>query len=232
MSDEGVTAGEGPEVRVTTSSGSVRVIGEERADVVAEGGTVKVDGPTVTVVGKKSSGSLTIRCPEGMDLVVGTRSGSLRILGRVGAVRYTAMSGSVQAEHVGSADIRTMSGSIQVERCDGLCRVKTKSGSTRVGSAGAVEVTIGSGSIDVQHVTGSARARAISGSVGIGAQGEGRIEAETMSGSITITLPEGVRPHVRAKSLSRSTDIGVPSGDDCEIYCKTLSGGIKVRSRR
>jgi hypothetical protein len=53
-----------------------------------------------------------------------------------------------------------------------------------------------------------------------------------MSGSITITLPQGVHPNVKAKSLSRSTDIDVPSGDDCEIFCKTLSGGIKVRARR
>ena len=45
-------------------------------------------------------------------------------------------------------------------------------------------------------------------------------------------LLEELRPHVHAKSLSRSTDIGVPRGDDCEIYLKTLSGGIKVRSRR
>jgi len=232
MSDEGVTTSLQPEVRVTTTSGSVRIVGEPREGVEADGGIVKVDGPTVTVVSKKGSGSLVIRCPEGTDLVVGTRSGSLELKGRIGAVRYTAMSGSVRAEHVASADIRTMSGSIEVESCDGLCRVKTKSGSTRVGSAGAVEVTIGSGTIDITHVTGAVRAKSISGSVGIGADGQGRIEAETMSGSITITLPEGVRPHVRAKSLSRSTDIGVPSGDDCEIYCKTLSGGIKVRSRR
>ena len=231
MSDEGVTASGRPEVRVATGSGSVRIVGEDREGVAADDGIVKVDGTTVNVVSKKQSGSLVIRCPLGTDVVVGTRSGSLEIRGRVGAVRYTTMSGSLIAEHVASADVRTMSGSIQVEMCDGLCRVKTKSGSTRVGSAGEVEVTIGSGSIDVQHVTGAARARAISGSVGIGAQGEGRIEAETMSGSITITLPEGVHPHVRAKSLSRATDIGVPSGDDCEIFCKTLSGGINVRAR-
>ena len=220
------------EVRITTSSGSVRVIGEPRHDVVSEGGRVAVEGSSVTVHGKKSgSSSLVVRCPEGTDLVIGTRSGSLEVRGRVGEVRFTTMSGSVRAEHVASADVRTMSGSIDVNECDGLCRVKTKSGSTRVGRAGAVEVTIGSGSIDVERVTGSASARAVSGTVGIGAEGKGPIEAHTMSGSITITVPAGCRPHVRAKSLSKSTDISVPSGDDCEIVCKTMSGGIAVRSR-
>src|SRR5947207_13589613 len=208
---EGVTIRGLPEVRVSTSSGSIRVVGEPRDGVAVEGGIVKVDGDTVNVVSKGST-SLIVRCPESADLVIGTRSGSLELRGRVGALRFTTLSGSLRAEHIASADIRGMSGSVDVAECDGLCRVKTKTGSTHVGSAGAVEVTIGSGSIDVERVEGSVRVRAASGTVGIGAEGHGLIEAETMSGSITITLPAGCRPHVRAKSLSRSTDIGVPSG--------------------
>ena len=231
MSSEGVAIRGAPEVRVSTSSGRVTVIAEPRDDVAAEGGKVKIDGDSVTVVANKSSSSLTVRCPEGADLVVGTRSGSLVLHGRVGALRFTTMSGSLRAEHVASTDIRSMSGSVEVVECDGLCRVRTKSGSTHIGSAGAAEVTIGSGSIEVDRVTGPARARSSSGKVGIGAEGTDRVEAETMSGSITITVPVGCRPHVRAKSLSRSTDIGVPAGRDCEIVCKTLSGGITVRSR-
>ena len=230
MSAEGVTTGGLLEVRVTTSSGSIRIIGEARADVVVEGGKVVIDGSTASIVNKNSS-SLVVHCPEGTDLVVGTRSGSLRVRGRVGEVRFTTMSGSMRAEHVASADIRTMTGSVDVEQSDGLCRVKTKSGSIHVRSAGAIEVTVGSASIEILRVTGSARVRAISGTVTIGAEGHGRIEAETMSGSITVTVPSGCRPHVRAKSLSKATDIGVPSGDDCEIVCKTMSGGITVRSR-
>ena len=231
MSEGAAVAGPS-EVRITTTSGSVRVVGEERDDVEAEGGKLQHDGASLTVLAKnKGSNSLVVRCPIGTNVVIGTRSGSLEVRGRIGDVRFTTMSGSMRAQHVAHADVRTMSGSIDVEECDGLCRVKTKSGSTHVGSAGAVEVTIGSGSIEVERVTGAARARSASGTVGIGADGGGRIEAETMSGSITITVPHGCRPHVRARSLSKSTDISVPSGDDCEIVCKTLSGGITVRSR-
>src|SRR5438309_1015049 len=149
---EGVTIRGVPEVRVNTSSGSIRVVGERRDGVAVEGGKVTIDGDTVNVVNKSSS-SLIVRCPEGADLVIGTRSGSLELRGRVGAVRFTTMSGSVRVEHVASADIRGMSGSVDVAECDGLCRVKTKSGSTHIGSAGAVEVTIGSGSIEIERVT-------------------------------------------------------------------------------
>lgn len=221
-----------PEVRVSNSSGSVTVIGEERDGVTVEGGKVKIDGLAVKATGKnKGSGALVVRCPEGSDVVIGTRSGSLELRGRLGNVRFTTMSGSLQAEHVGSADIRGMSGSVVVEECDGLCRVKGKSGSLRVGSTGALDAAIGSGSIDVGRVTGAVRARAVSGRVGIGVDSRDRIEAETMSGSITITVPAGCHPYVRAKSLSRSTDVSVPAGNDCEIVCKTLSGGITVKAR-
>lgn len=229
---EGVTTGGSPEIRVMTSSGSVTVIGEDRDGVAAEGGKIKIDGDSVSVVGKsKGSSSLVVRCPIGSDVVIGTRSGSLEVRGRIGAMRFTTLSGSLTAEHVGSADIRGMSGHVEVGTCDGLCRVKSKSGSLHVGSAGSIDVAIGSGSIEIGRVTGSARARAASGTVGIGAEGRDRIEAETMSGSITITVPAGCCPHVRAKSLSKSANVAVPSGDDCEIVCKTLSGGITVRSR-
>jgi DUF4097 and DUF4098 domain-containing protein YvlB len=231
MSIEGVATTGSPEVRVSTSSGSVIVIGEPREGVAAEGGIVEIDGTTVKVVGRNKSSSLTIRCPETHDVVVGTRSGSLEVRGRVGAVRFTTQSGGLRAKHVAAAEIRVMSGSIDIERCDGECRLKTISGSVRVGSAASAHVAVGSGKINLDDVAGPVRAKAVSGSVDIGAGGGGRVEAETISGSITITVPAGSRPHVRAKSLSKSTDIGVPAGDDFEIACKTLSGGITVRSR-
>ena len=158
MSDEGVTTAGSPEVRVSTSSGSIRVIAEHRDGVAVEGGKVNVDGPSTSVVSKGSS-SLVVRCPEGADLVIGTRSGSLELRGPVGAVRFTTLSGSLRAEHVSSADIRGMSGSVDIAKCDGMCRVKTKSGSTHVGSAGAVEVTIGGRERNRGHRRGRRRTR-------------------------------------------------------------------------
>ena len=124
-----------------------------------------------------------------------------------------------------------MRGSITVGSCLGGCRVKTKSGSAHVGSVGAAEITIGSGSVRVDHVEGSVHARAISGSVTVDAEGHGPIEIETMSGAITITLPDGCRPEVRAKSLSGRPRVECPPGHDCVVTAKTLSGGITVRPR-
>src|SRR5256885_3874791 len=123
MSSEGVTTPLHPEVRIVTGSGSITVIGEARADVVADRPVrVETDADgALKVSGRKHSQSFTVRCPEGTSVVVGTRSGSLRFDGRLGAVRATTISGHVDAEHVASADIRAMSGSIDVRACDGPC---------------------------------------------------------------------------------------------------------------
>src|SRR2546423_263267 len=108
MSSEGVATTGSPEVRVSTGSASVTVIGEPREGVAAEGGIVEIDGTTVKVVGRSQSSALTIRCPDTYEVVVGTRSGSLDVRGRVGAVRFTTQSGRLRAEHVAAAEIRVM----------------------------------------------------------------------------------------------------------------------------
>jgi DUF4097 and DUF4098 domain-containing protein YvlB len=168
------------EVRIATSSGSISVVAESRSDVVAEGGAQVDIGAdrTVEVSSPRSSMSITVRCPEGVDLVVGTRSGSLQLRGHLGAVRATTLSGKIQADDVAWADLRGISGSIVIGSCADMCRVKTKSGSIKIGSAGAAEVSIGTGSVEIAHVKGAVRIRAISGSVQVAADGDGPIEAE------------------------------------------------------
>src|SRR6266550_7857899 len=99
------------ELRVTTRSGSVRIEAEDRADVVAESRKVTLvsEGSVVSVDAR--SESVALRCPTGCDVVVGTLSGSVQLTGRLGHVRVTAKSGSIDVEEVESADLRTLSGS-------------------------------------------------------------------------------------------------------------------------
>jgi putative adhesin len=233
MPNDPILASGQSEIRIATGSGSITIVGEVRDDVVPDGRARLEHGAdgSVEVVLAKRSQTVTVRCPEGTDVVAGTKSGSLHFKGRLGAVRATTQSGSIQVDEAKSADVRAQSGSIAVGVCAGACRMKTKSGSARVGSAGAAEVMIGSGSVRIDHVEGSARVRATSGSVAIDAEGGGPIEVETMSGSITITLPDDCRPEVRAKSLSGRPRVDSRPGHDCVVVARTLSGGITVRPR-
>jgi hypothetical protein len=85
--------------------------------------------------------------------------------------------------------------------------------------------------VHVDRVDGAATVRAVSGSVTLEAGGQGPIEVETMSGTVTVVLPQGFRPNVRAKSLSSRPRIDCPSGDDCSVRVRTLAGGITVTCR-
>jgi len=173
------------EIRVTTASGSITVIGEPREGVVTDDGQADVrrasDG-AFEIVPRRRSHSMTVRCPEGSSVMVGARSGSLRLTGRLGTVRATTMSGSISVDDAASVDLRAMSGTITVGRCAGPCRLKTKSGSMHVTSAGSVDLHIGSGRVKVDHVDGGVTIRAVSGSVTVEAAGAGPVEIETMSG--------------------------------------------------
>lgn len=222
-----------PEVRITAGSGSITVIGEARDDVVTDGqGEVNLaDDGAFEVSPRRRSHSMTVRCPEGASVMVGTRSGSLALRGPLGTVRATTMSGSIDVERAASADLRAMSGTITLGTCSGPCRIKTKSGSTHVGSAGSVEIHIGSGRVTVDHVEGSVTVRAVSGSVTLETEGGGPIEVETMSGSVTVVLPDGCKPEVRAKSLSSRPKIECEQGHDCKVAVRTMSGRITVRCR-
>jgi len=222
-----------PEVRITAGSGSISVIAEARDDVVTDGHADVHQTPdgALEVTSRRRSHSMTVRCPTGSAVMVGSRSGSLRLSGRLGAVRATTLSGSIEVEDVASADLRAMSGTITIGNCDGPCRVKTKSGSTHITSAGSVEIHIGSGRVRVDHVAGAVTVRAVSGSVTLEAGGEGPIEIETMSGSVAVSLPPGCKPDVHAKSLSSRPKIECERGEDCKVAVKTLSGRITVRCR-
>jgi hypothetical protein len=227
----GVRAPGQPEVRIASTSGAVTVVAEVRDDVVAEGGAqidAAADG-SIEVSLARGSTSITVRCPEGSDIVVGTRSGSLRLEGRLGSVMANTISGRIDADNVASADLRAVSGSIVVGVCAEMCRAKTKSGSIQIGSTGAAEVMMGSGRIKIASVVGALRVRAVSGSVQVVSQGRGPIEVETMSGSIAISLPPGCHPDVRARSVSSRPRVDLSPGTDCQVVVRTLSGDIVVR---
>jgi DUF4097 and DUF4098 domain-containing protein YvlB len=219
-----------PTVRITSRSGSVQVTGEQRADVVVKGARhaeVLADG-SVEVKGR--SGSVTVRCSEGSDVIIGTGSGNVELKGRLGHARVTVGSGSISAERIESLDARTASGSFVVGECSGECSLKTASGGIKVTRAGEADLATGSGSVNAEVVDG-AKVKAGSGNVDIGLSGPGTVDVKAMSGSITISVPRGLRPATRLMTLSGKVQSETDTGDDGEIRVKTLSGSIRVVER-
>lgn len=217
-----------PLVRVETRGGRVSVRFEERSDILVETHNprraAELNGSEVTF---RASNRIELRLPSGTNLNVGTISGRVELHGRAGDVRIVTASGSIHVEAAERADVRSVSGGIRIDEC-GDCRLQSKSGRVEIGRARRAQVATVSGRIQLAHATGEVRVKTVSGRVEIGAAGQNDVSVQTISGSVLVRLPEGTRPHVRARNLVGRSANAFSEGDDCRIAVQTLSGKIEL----
>jgi len=174
------------------------------------------------------SSRVRVLVPEGTDLVVGATSGRVTIEGRVGAVSAMTTSGKVSIADAESVDVRSRSGRIEVKRTAGTCRAIATSGRVEVGRCGDADVTSGSGRISLEDVNGRVRAHCSSGRIEISMGGAHDVDAETVSGRITVSLPAAVRALV----VPLPGDAAVGADDcDCVVVARSGSGRVDVSHR-
>jgi len=219
-------------LRLQARSGGISVTAEPRDDVAIDGdrakGGLDDDGRTLLIrSGHAGSKSMSVRCPVGTDVKVGTQSGSVTLDGRFGDVRVTTMSGKIQVDAAERADLRTMSGSLSVATCDGSCRMSAVSGSITGGDVDHAAAQTISGAMKFERVRGAFRARTVNGSIDVRAGGEGDIAVKTVAGSVRIALPAGtaIVPCINTRGSVRCL---LPEGDDCRVDAVSLSGSIDV----
>jgi DUF4097 and DUF4098 domain-containing protein YvlB len=202
---------------------------EAVADVVVTGGTQVVDHDDRAVVVEPDhpSQAVRVRCPPGSDVMVGTTSGAVDLRGSLGSVSVSSASGRIRVAAAAEVDLRTGSGKIEVDDCSGRCRASTKSGAVVVSSANGAEISTVSGTVRLGLVGGTIDVRTVSGSVTLSSTGAGPISARTLSGSVSISLPAGVRPEVLA-SDARWVDCRCEPGEDVTIDVASLSGSVKI----
>jgi DUF4097 and DUF4098 domain-containing protein YvlB len=222
----------GTRLRIQSRSGKVLVVAEKRDDVDVETdeveGFIQDEGTTLAVRSSRGgSKPITVRCPIDTDVNVGTQSASVRLEGKFGGVHVTTMSGSIELDRAEDGDLRTMSGNITVGTCFGECRMSTVSGSASLQESDTARASTVSGTIKLRHVGGDVRARSVSGSVELGSDGDGSIAIKTVSGKISIAVPQGTAPRTRFKTRGR-VNMACPSGNDCMIDAASLSGSIDV----
>jgi DUF4097 and DUF4098 domain-containing protein YvlB len=218
---------------IQSRSGRVEVFAEPREDVLVEGEgfeTREADGGATLEIrsGRGGSKHLTVRCPVGTDVMIGTHSGSITTQGELGTVSATTMSSNIEVDRADEADLRTGSGNIRLAGAAGRTRMNTMSGKIDVGTVGACACGTMSGSIRVHHVIGPLKARTVSGSIEAGCAGEGAIAVRTVSGRVRITLPEGTSIQRRFKTLSGRVRSSFPEGDDVNVEAMTVSGSIEL----
>ncbi len=207
-------------VRISTTSGAVRVVAEHgRSEIRSNRELVAVLPATIDA----GSNRVECRVPEGTDLVIGSTSGRVRIEGRVGAVSVLTTSGRISIDHAVTVDARSKSGRIEIARADGECRVVNGSGRVEIGRCGAADVTSTSGRVTIGEAAGEVRARGTSGRIEMTLTGAHDVDAETVSGRIEVVLPAAVRPQI----VDSATEVD-PGAGDCVVVARSTSGRVVV----
>lgn len=216
-------------LRISNGSGRVDVIAEDRPGVVVERGTqaAGTDDRVLEIQPDRASQPVVVRCPIGTDVMVGTTSGAVELEGRLGSVSVTSASGKIRVAAAADADLRTKSGKVEIDECSGHCRVSTKNGAVQVGAANEADIATVSGAVRIGPVAGTVDVRTVSGKVVLFSSGGGPIGARTLSGSVTIHLPPGVHPDVRA-SDARWVHCRCDEGDDVTIDVASMSGKVEI----
>jgi DUF4097 and DUF4098 domain-containing protein YvlB len=229
-----VTVPERANLRVSTSSGSVRI---ENIS-----GNVEIAA---------SSGSVSLANVDGDRIAITTSSGRVRadrLAGRE-RVEITTSSGGIQADRVtgNSLTFRGSSGNIQLESAIGQrISARTSSGNITIGTLqGPATLNASSGSVRADGVRHPLEVGTSSGSVQIGMAQAVRLRASASSGSVTVRLPATLRTSVdlsgrniqidEALGLSgkhgRRSYRGTMNGGGEQIVASTSSGRIRLTTR-
>lgn len=213
-------------VRIASADHRVRVIAEPGAELAVVGdAAVEHAHDETTIV---ALGRLRVTVPAGADLVIGTTTGRVQVVGPVGRVAAVSETGRIDIDEADSVDARTTSGSVRVGRVAGECTVRTSSGRVGVGSCGPTDVATESGRVSIDEVDGPARVHCVSGRINIGLATANDVDAESVSGRIEVTVPSDVRVH-RAEFSDESGER--PVGTDCTVAARSISGRVAVVRR-
>ena len=214
-------------VRISSTTGSVSVVATPGlAAVESHRRPMQLDGPVATV--ESTHQRAVVAVPEGMDLVIGTTTGRVEVRGVVGRVAVTTKTGKVEIEDASSVDVRTVTGRVSIERSRSDALVFSRTGRVEIGRTGSANVTTTTGRIVLSEVAGPAVAHCASGRIEITMAEAHDVEADTVSGRITISLPAGVRPRIDTPSAG---SIPVSGDHDCVVTARSGSGRVDVSTR-
>jgi DUF4097 and DUF4098 domain-containing protein YvlB len=206
---------------------------------------------------RRNGVSIHIETPIGADLDIKTASADVELNGSFGEVSVKSASGDVTADrvmgdmqvHTASSDLsvesvlgrlqfHTASGDMRSDRVEGGLVATTASGDIEVGSAyQRVEVRDTSGEIRLGDVLGDASIIGVSGDVRVLSCGAGRVQVRTVSGDVSVGIPQGTTFEIDAESKAGSVHSDIPlessmgtsgAGPDVSISVRSVSGDVLV----
>jgi DUF4097 and DUF4098 domain-containing protein YvlB len=242
-------------VEIESTSGSVRVVGWNRAEVEVGGSTGRsAEGFTITGGPRRTRievghwghprggrSDLEIRVPAGSSLRIECYSAAITVSDVTGSVWAESVDGSITVTSGSKEiDVETVNGAIEVTAPAKRVRAESTNGSVTVrGGSGAIEASTVNGSLTVTGGTfDSARLETVNGRIRFEGDLSPRatLDAEAVGGSVELLLPADVSADFSLSSFSGEivNDFGPAARrtskytSQKELQHSTGSGGAKV----
>jgi DUF4097 and DUF4098 domain-containing protein YvlB len=209
-------------VEIENTSGSIKVIGWDEAEVrvagtLAPGAELEIDGSEghigieVEVEGRTDAGSdLEVHVPEGSHV---------EIEGVQAAIEVSGVTGTVEAETVnGGITLRGASNDVTLQSVNGAVDVS--------GAGGRIEVEVVNGSITIQNASGHIEASTVNGEVVVGGGPIERAALESVAGSVSFKADLAPGGRLDVETVSGSAEIFVPADIKADFAISTFSGEI------
>lgn len=163
----------------------------------------------------------------GCALLAKTRSGDIGARECAGSVGAESASGDVLLEGCGPASVTTASGDIGVEGSSGDVVAKSASGSVSIaGVEGSAAAETANGDIELSGVEGRLAAKTASGEVSV-VESPGPAAVSSVSGGVELDFAEGFSGCAVA-TVSGDVTIGLPDPPDAAVRASSRSGEVSV----
>ena len=218
-------------VQIENPSGSIRVIGWDRAEV-AVAGTLGHGADAVDLRGDKRrthvevesdnphghNTDLEVRVPAGSDVVIESYAASISVSDVRGTLSAETVNGDIQVTNGGrEVQAETVNGSVTVSSRGGRVRAESVNGSVSVrGAAGEIDASTVNGPLTVTGETFErARLETVNGRILFDASLEARgvLEAESVSGAVELVLPSNIAADFTISTFSGDirNELGPPA---------------------
>lgn len=225
-----VTAGETTTTQVDLcapnhDSGAMAWIAD--AEIAQYGDEIVVRGPKVGLTLFRTWGPIEARIalPLGSDACLSIGAGGIETQGRLGKITANTGAGGVRLDDCDEARAHTGAGNVDIAAVSGSVDTKTGAGTVTVGKiGGSAHIVTAAGNAKVGDITGAAKFTTAHGNIEVGRTGDS-LEAFTASGNVDVGLADHGR--VRAKTVSGRVSVGVPNGVAALLDISTLSGRVR-----
>jgi hypothetical protein len=163
-----------------------------------------------------------------------TATGDIKLRNIAGAADVATQSGDIKAENIGRGlSANAASGDVHASDVEGgRVEVKSVSGDAsleRAGLKSPVDIAVESisGDATLKEAHGGISLKAVSGDVHAESIVATRLQAQTVSGDVTLRLQEPFSSTMQVNTVSGDVTIGLPAGSNVRVSLATSSGELR-----